>query len=81
MALTRKEIEALIRLIGLTRDEEIDCEGCLARIAEFAEHRLVGGSVGEGLVAVERHLAVCAECREEYEVLQRALQTMATRPR
>ena len=36
MALSKEEIAELLRLIGLTRDEEIDCERCLALVAEFA---------------------------------------------
>ena len=76
MSLSREEIAELLRLIGLTRDEEIDCERCLALVAEFAERKLVGQSVPAGLEAVAHHLSVCAECREEYEALLRALKDM-----
>lgn len=76
MKLTRKEIDGLMRLIGLTRDEEINCEQCLALISEFAEQELAGKSVPEGLQAVEHHLSVCSECCEEYEVLKQALKNM-----
>ena len=37
MSLSNEEIAELLRLVGLTRDEEIDCERCLALLAEFAE--------------------------------------------
>ena len=40
ISLSTEEIAELLRLIGLTRDEEIDCERCLARVAEFAERSL-----------------------------------------
>ncbi len=73
MPLSKKELEGLLRLVGLTKDSEINCEQCLALVAEFAEHELAGKSVPEGLKAVEQHLSVCSECREEYEALQRAL--------
>ena len=49
MSLSREEIAELLRLIGLTRDEEIDCQRCLARVAEFAERELAGRSVPAGL--------------------------------
>jgi hypothetical protein len=51
MSLSNEEITELLRLIGLTRDEEIDCERCLALVAEFAERDLAGRSVPAGLEA------------------------------
>ncbi len=73
MPLSRKEIDGLMRLVGLTKDGEINCERCLAVVAEFAELQLAGKTISEGLKAVEHHLSVCDECREEYEALQRTL--------
>ena len=77
MALSKNEILELMRLVGLTEDDEINCEGCLAMVAEFAEQDLAGISISDGLKAVEHHLSICAECREEYEVLQQALKSIA----
>ena len=76
MSLTEREIQELMRLVALTKQHEIDCEQCLADVAEFAETKLAGRSLAEGLLAVEYHLAVCAECREEYEALLRSLGQM-----
>lgn len=76
MALSRSEIEGLLALIGLTSDTEIDCDRCLLVVAEFAEHELTGKSVPEGLEVVQQHLSVCAECREEYEALKRAMEEL-----
>lgn len=76
MPLSKKEIDTLMRLIGLTKDDEINCEQCLSLIAEFAEQELAGRSIPEGLEAVEHHLSICAECHEEYEALRRALKDM-----
>ena len=76
MSLSKEEITGLLRLIGLTRDEEIDCERCLALVAEFAERELAGGSIPAGLEAVAHHLSICAECCEEYEALLQALKAM-----
>lgn len=73
MSLSKKEINSLMRLVGLTKDDEINCEQCLSKVAEFAEQQLEGKSLTEGLKAVEHHLSVCRECHEEYEVLQQAL--------
>ncbi len=73
MPLSKKEIDNLMRQVGLTKDSEINCEQCLAIVAEFAEHQLAGKSVAEGLTAIEHHLSICGECREEYEALLRTL--------
>lgn len=76
MSLSKEELDRLTRLIGLTKESEINCEQCLALVSEFAEHRLEGKSVSEALKAVEHHLSVCSECREEYESLQEALKEL-----
>lgn len=74
MPLSKEELDGLMRLISLTKDSEINCEQCLALVSEFAEQSLAGKSIPDGLRAVEHHLSICAECREVYEALQRALQ-------
>jgi hypothetical protein len=74
MILSRQEINTLMKTVSLTRAEEVDCDGCLEGLAEFAERALEGKTVGEGLEAVEHHLAVCSECCEEYRALHEALQ-------
>jgi uncharacterized protein with PIN domain len=76
MPLSKEELDGLLRLVGLTKDSEINCEQCLSLVAEFAEQELAGKSVPEGLKAVQHHLSICSECREEYESLQRALRGM-----
>ena len=73
MPLSRQEIDSLLRLVGQTGDAEINCEQCLALVAEFAEQQLAGKSVHEGLKVVEQHLSVCGECEEEYQALRRTL--------
>jgi hypothetical protein len=76
MPLSKQEIERLLQLVGLTKDRELNCEECLALVAEFAEQQLAGKSVSAGLKAVEQHLSICGECREEYEALQQTLSAM-----
>jgi len=46
------------------------------QVSEFTEVHLVGKPVPEGLQAIEQHLAICDECREEYESLGRALREL-----
>ena len=76
MPLSIKEVTGLMRLVGLTKDDEIDCEQCLAVVAEFAEQQLAGKSIAAGLRAVEHHLSICEECREEYQALLKTLGTL-----
>jgi hypothetical protein len=76
MSLSREEIDDLIRQVRLTEEDEIDCERCLALVAEFAERVLAGRSIPAGQEAVAQHLSICAECCEEYEALLRALKAM-----
>lgn len=76
MSLTKRELDELLRQVSITKDAEINCEECLTLVAEFAEQALEGSSVAEGLRAVEHHLDICRECREEYEALQRALRKL-----
>ena len=73
MKLTSSQMDGLIKLVGLTREDELDCDACLSQVSEFAEHRLSGKPVPAALEAVEHHLSLCSECREEYEALRLAL--------
>ena len=76
MTLSKQEINALLRLIGLTQDEELNCEQCASHVAEFADRELSGKSVSGALEAVAHHLSICVECREEYDALRRALKEL-----
>lgn len=76
MPLSRDEIDGLLRMVGLTEDSELNCEQCLALVAEFAEQNLAGKTIHEGLHVVQQHLSICTECREEYEALRLTLNEM-----
>ena len=76
MSLARSELQKMLELVLDTTHDEIDCDGCLMQVGEFAERHLVGKPIPEGLQAVEQHLAICGECREEYELLRLALNSI-----
>ncbi len=76
MKLNEKQIDRLLQVVGVTNDQEIDCGQCHAVIAEFAEHQLTGQSIPQGLEVVKHHLSICTDCSEEYELLQKALQSL-----
>jgi hypothetical protein len=49
MSLSKDEVHDLMGLVNLTKAEEIDCDACLVRVAEFAERELASRSVQDGL--------------------------------
>lgn len=73
MALSRRQIDELLKTVSLTKSDEVTCDQCLLNLAEFAERSLEGRSIPDGLQAIEHHLAICAECKEEFEALLAAL--------
>lgn len=81
MRLPVQQIRKLLRLVERTRDREIDCQECLRRVAEFSDSTLKDRPVTERLEAVRHHLSVCAECREEFEALERAMAEAGTEAR
>jgi len=76
MSLSKKEIDGLMQLISLTKNEEINCEQCLSSVSEFAELELTGKSPSDALKAVEHHLSICTECHEEYLLLRSVIRKM-----
>ena len=62
-------------MLGLTRDREFNCSECLQHVGEFAERQLKDKPVDEVVARVEQHLALCPECREEYEALMKILKS------
>lgn len=79
MTLSKKDIERVLKMITVTRDDEIDCDGFLDKMSVFAETELAGKHLSEALRAVERHLAMCPECQEEYRTLLEALRALEER--
>ncbi len=73
MSLSRPELQKMLDVVRATQLVEIDCDVCLMQVGEFAELNLVGKPIPEGLRAIEQHLSICDECREEYEMLCLAL--------
>lgn len=67
--LTRDQVSTIVQMLGLTRDREFDCGECLQHVSEFAECQLADKPVDDVMESVEHHLALCPECREEFEAL------------
>lgn len=60
---------SLARMLELTRGEEIDCEGFAQHLAALVE----GNLEPEVQALMDHHRAICPECEEEREALERAL--------
>jgi hypothetical protein len=79
VSLSSEQIKTLIDLVVTTKNDQLDCDGCLAQIAEFAEAHLLGHSLSEALKSVAVHLESCGCCKDEYEALLAALTTLDKR--
>lgn len=73
MTRLREQLEALLEAVLNTEEEEVDCDGFLARASELLEALDEDDDVSGDLAAVSQHLAVCPECREEFDALVRAV--------
>jgi hypothetical protein len=73
MVLTPSDLRLLVQATLVTRQDEIGCDTCLDRVAAYAESQLAGLPTPEALRLVERHLAICSECQEEFSALAAAL--------
>jgi hypothetical protein len=62
---------SLRRLLETTRDDELDCDRFQALVASWIDGRIADSQLRELL---EHHQQQCPECREELEILRRALE-------
>ena len=77
MKLTSEELQALLQLVEVTEESEIDCDQFLDRVASYVEQLLASDDPSEtlgGFEKVVQHMKICPECREEFEALLRGLQ-------
>lgn len=72
MALTPRQIREMLELVAATRADEIDCDGCLERLAAFAERSRSGLPGSQADDPVRHHLSICPECAEEFAALLEA---------
>ena len=68
------ELKAMIRTIFSSDKRELTCEECFDQLDEFAEVILKGKTRGKGIELVKDHLEKCMDCKEEFELLLKALQ-------
>ena len=77
MKLSSETIMKMMVSIRSTREQELDCEHCYDELDRFIEMKLSGKNTSEAMPLVEEHLDRCPACREEYEVLLKALKALS----
>jgi len=65
-----KPFRKWVRLIYLTRDDELDCDQLFENIPQYIDLELSGEDVAQHLPAVKHHLEQCAECYDMYVTLR-----------
>ena len=65
--------EKMIRQLEQTQDIEYSCDDVHRVLDQFAEAVIRGEDVRKLMSLVQRHLDMCADCREEFEALLRIL--------
>ena len=73
MSLSEQQVRTLVQLAVTTTPDDMNCDGCFGRVAEFAEIHLANQPLSESLRRVEDHLKNCPCCKDEFEALKLAL--------
>ncbi|AMV21147.1 hypothetical protein [Planctomyces sp. SH-PL14] len=76
MSLSDEQISDLVRLAATAETDRLDCDGCFAQLAAFAELELAHKEIPEALRAVEVHLRQCQCCQAEFEALMEGLRSL-----
>lgn len=72
--LTKEQVTNLMGMVATTDTDELDCDGCLGEIAEFADLHLSTKDIPEAMQVVQRHMEQCLCCKDEFSALLKALQ-------
>ena len=70
-------LKQMVRGIMTTRTDEIACAKCFEMLDQFAELKLAGKSTSEAMPLVQHHLEHCPDCKEEFELLLKALKSIS----
>ena len=68
----RRRLRELLRVVMATAENEIDCDELLSRVAALLDARRAGAEVPTELMPALQHLAVCPECKQEFDALLEA---------
>lgn len=73
MKLTRENLRVLFVALTKTHDDEVDCDHCLSYLAALAEREITGKPICEELMQIEKHIDLCADCCEEFNLLTESI--------
>jgi hypothetical protein len=62
-------MQKLLSSVAMTEEREIPCDEVFALMDQFAELVRGGGDASQLMPLVDKHLAMCPDCREEVETL------------
>ena len=68
-----QRLKSMVEMIDHTQEQEIACDETFHLLDEFTDAVLRGEDTAELMPLVKHHLAMCMDCREEYEVLLKSL--------
>ncbi len=71
--LTHDRLRTLAEMLQASRPHELTCDEWLDHVAGYLESEIDGRPRLPTASLVEEHLALCPECREEYDALVQAL--------
>jgi len=67
-------LQKMMEMLARTDEVELTCDEVFAMLDQFTELAAQGIDVAHLMPLIQRHLDMCADCREEYEALKRVLQ-------
>ena len=73
-------LRSLLQVSVRTRADEMSCGDCYDALGAFAEAYLDGKGAEEAMPLVAEHLAMCHECKEEFEALLEGLRAVGAAP-
>jgi len=66
-------LDRLMRLLAVTRDDELSCEEVYNRLDEYVDCLMSKEDMGEITPLLEHHLSFCGDCHDELDALVHAL--------
>jgi len=69
-----EKMQKMLDMLSNTQNVEISCDDVFAVLDQFAELAARGEDVTKLMPLVKHHLDMCADCRDEYKVLESIIQ-------
>jgi hypothetical protein len=68
------QVEMMLQMIEKTQTIELSCDDVHKLLDQYTELAIQGDDAAVLLPLVHNHLALCPDCREEFEALKRILE-------